>query len=296
LLAIHYHGLFQAYSLAVTPLLYYVTCYLPEWPQTTGLLTKNFAAGMMAALCMPTTTNTGPIFVLQSGGDQSVAAVNAALGNVIGPCIAPLMAGWLLGSSVGTVNAGKTLASLAEQIILPLMCGLVLQVAAARWQPEAFKRIRHLGKLLSPVLLVCLFYFIFCKAFGGGSHGLSLSAITRLAGWTIVVFLSNLGLAWAIAWKFSPKRFVSFVICAPQKTESLGVAILTLIFANEEAAIGELTFPVVCYHSIELIIGAMLLPYLTRVAAREVSVSPSVERRASHTLEEPLRGVLSATS
>jgi sodium/bile acid cotransporter 7 len=153
-------------------------------------------------------------------------------------------------------------------------------------------RIRHAGKLLSPVLLVCLFYFIFCKAFAARAHGLSLAAVAKLVSWTTVVFAANLGLAALVAWRFGPKRFVSFLICAPQKTESLGVALVTVIFAHEEAAIGELTFPIVCYHSIELVIGALLLPYLTRVAARDPQREPIVP---ASQLREPLTDAASET-
>ena len=302
-LAVHFHAVFQVYSLVATPLLYYCLCFKPRWPENCGILTHNFAVGTMAAMCMPTTTNTGPIFALQAGGDQSVASVNAALGNVLGPFVAPAMAGLLLNSDVGTVDAGKTLKSLLEEILLPLFCGLLLQVGAARWRPGLHSRGRSAGKLLSPMLLVTLFYFIFCKAFGGGAHGLSLTTVVKLTGWCISVFLCNLALTIPLAWRFGSKRFVSFIISAPQKTESLGVALLTLIFSNQEAGIGELTFPVVCYHTIQLIIGAMLLPLLSRVANRqELDVQHRLEDDAiivasephNYALEEPLVPVASA--
>mmetsp|Transcript_37760 Transcript_37760/g.76376 ORF Transcript_37760/g.76376 Transcript_37760/m.76376 type:complete len:97 (+) Transcript_37760:801-1091(+) len=49
---------------------------------------------------------------------------------------------------------------------------------------------------------------------------------------------------------------------APQKTEAMGVAILTSIFQSSEENIGTLALPIVVYHTIQVIIAAAMVGYL----------------------------------
>jgi len=54
--ALHVHLFVQLFSLVLTPLAYFGLVYHWRWEVSSGILQPNFAAGVMAALCMPTTT------------------------------------------------------------------------------------------------------------------------------------------------------------------------------------------------------------------------------------------------
>ena len=81
--------LIQIFSLVFTPCLYYAAVFHWQWEVSAGILSQTFAVGMMAAMCMPTTTNTSVLFVQQARGDVSLATINAALGNVWALCWHP---------------------------------------------------------------------------------------------------------------------------------------------------------------------------------------------------------------
>lgn len=108
------HVVCQAFSLGLTPALFYLLLYRPG--AADALLTPSLAVGLMAAMCMPTTTNTGVMFVQQARGDASVAAINAAVGNLLGAFVAPLTASATLGGAVAQQDLPAVFLSLTEQV------------------------------------------------------------------------------------------------------------------------------------------------------------------------------------
>ena len=66
LVACNVHMLIQIFSLVFTPCLYYAAVFHWQWEVSAGILSQTFAVGMMAAMCMPTTTNTSVLFVQQA--------------------------------------------------------------------------------------------------------------------------------------------------------------------------------------------------------------------------------------
>lgn len=102
------HLLCQSFSLLVIPCLYYALVYHWHLERSLGILDRNYAVGLMTALCMPTTTNTGPMLVREAKADVSLATANAALGNTIGAVWSPILAQVLIG---GTHDVSRNTAS-----------------------------------------------------------------------------------------------------------------------------------------------------------------------------------------
>ena len=139
LVACNVHMLIQIFSLVFTPCLYYAAVFRWQWEVSAGILSQAFAVGMMAAMCMPTTTNTSVLFVQQAHGDVSLATINAALGNVLGAVLAPMLATVLINSVVAGgaervhTNTKATLEKLGKELVLPMACGLVVRIMVQRW-------------------------------------------------------------------------------------------------------------------------------------------------------------------
>ena len=88
----------QGFNLVLTPLAFYFLVYRWGWDIKLGIISRELAPGVMAAMCIPTTTSTCVLFTKLAGGDDALAAFNAAAGNVAGVVWSPLMASWLMGS------------------------------------------------------------------------------------------------------------------------------------------------------------------------------------------------------
>ncbi|KAH8045039.1 symporter [Aureococcus anophagefferens] len=91
------HARCQALSLVAVPGAYYAVVH--RRGLDAAVLGPAVARGLMVCLSMPTTTTTGVVFAEGAGGDASVAAVNAALGNLLGPVVSPATVAFLVGTS-----------------------------------------------------------------------------------------------------------------------------------------------------------------------------------------------------
>ena len=278
--ATHVHAATQAFSLGLTPLLFWAGCY--RWGWAGAVLGETFAAGTMAALCMPTTTNTGVMFTQQADGDVSVAAINAALGNVLGAFVAPLVASAALGGAVAQQPYGPLLLDLVEQIVAPLLAGVgamaALGRALGRERARAARPIVARGARLA---LLCILYLVFCKAFARGGEGASPGALARLAAVVAAVHLALVALAWRLGARLRARRRVAFVLMATQKTESMGIAILGVIFDDDDR-LGQLALPVVAYHTLQMVVAACAVPALrARVAREDADAAAAARSRAA---------------
>lgn len=266
--ALHVHLLIQTYNLLVMPLLYYATVHRTHWAQTAGILTHELAIGSMAALCMPTTANTCVLFTRQASGDDSVAVFNATVGNVIGLFVAPVMAHYLIGGDASEKVSMMALVNLLCETVLPFALGAALQCvllcSARSWLNFAK---RFAGRTLN-LLMIILFYFIWCTCLQHGSHGLAAPQLASMIAWIALVHIIFFCGAWMLGKFFDIERRIALVCTAPQKTEGMAVAILGIIFKGDPN-LGVYLLPAVAYHSVQMILAASLLGYFRRLVERD---------------------------
>lgn len=259
LVAFRIHASIQTFSLLVTPLAMYATCYVSGLARLT-LGSKWLARGLMVTACLPAPTNTHVMFTMQCGGDESVAAINAALGNIMGAVVAPLTTALALGggASRSMGRLGYTFLVVLKRILAPLICGILLQVTL----PKAVASVHSKVRAISTAVLLIFLYLIFCSAFAQGS-GVRPISIARLCAVIIIVHLMIFASAWYVSALAADtrERRVAFVFTASHKTESLGVAIIATLFKHRQ--IGALTLPIVVYHTVQMIVAASATPKLT---------------------------------
>eukprot|EP00658_Telonema_sp_P-2_P038212 TRINITY_DN27453_c0_g1_i1.p1 TRINITY_DN27453_c0_g1~~TRINITY_DN27453_c0_g1_i1.p1 ORF type:complete len:375 (+),score=53.46 TRINITY_DN27453_c0_g1_i1:72-1196(+) len=251
-----FHVLCQGYSLLVIPLAYYGLTY--HWVKASGVLVGSFPDATLAAMAMPTTTTTCILFTRQANGDDSVTAANAVIGNLVGAVTAPLLLSRLLGGDAAHWDLQTAATDVGLKLLLPLLAGLALQILLSTQVPQCWgspARKKGIGFSFT-LILVLFFYLIFCKAFSGGAHGLSVPDVLKMVGFVTVVHLAVLTGAWFAGTWLSPRRRAALLFCAPQKTEGMAMTLLALIFGG--ANIGKDTLPIVAYHSIQMVAAACL--------------------------------------
>eukprot|EP00927_Polykrikos_kofoidii_P078236 TRINITY_DN75089_c0_g1_i1.p1 TRINITY_DN75089_c0_g1~~TRINITY_DN75089_c0_g1_i1.p1 ORF type:complete len:404 (+),score=55.47 TRINITY_DN75089_c0_g1_i1:71-1282(+) len=258
--ALHLHLLCQVLCFLVIPSIYYFLVYRWHWARSVGILSDAFGVGVMAALCLPTTTTTCVLFVQKSRGDESLAAVNAVLGNLLGAGVSPVLASMFIGGEiVAAQNTSETLLQLSYQIVVPMVVGLVAQVATKRFDPELLPRGIGIAKSLLDLILWLATYFIFSSCFAGGTHGLEFQTIGIMVVWVVIIHVFLLAACWTITLVLCLrlKQRIAVAIVCSQKTEGMGIAILSIIFADEPD-LGLYTLPVATYHTVQMMIAAVL--------------------------------------
>lgn len=236
--AIHVHVFCQTFNLILMPLAYYFVVYRWSWEIHAGILTQPLSVGVMAAMCMPTTVSTCVLFTRQAQGDEAVAAFNAAGGNLLGPLFAPFMAAHLLGSVVPPQDPVATLAEVAYKILVPLALAVLLQLSLRRWcRTAVINGVVSVAKRMMDLLMVVLFYFIWCMCFEDGKRDLAANTVAAMSLWVTVVHVVFLTLVWLASRGFSWERRIALLFTAPQKTEGMAVAILAVIFGGDRKSV-----------------------------------------------------------
>ena len=280
--AVKLHVSIQIFSLFVIPFFFFLTLFKSGLAASL-LGSSALANGLMACMCLPTTTNTGVLFTMQAKGDVAASSINAVIGNIVGTFSAPVIAALTIGGTVASQDTASTLLILSKTIIGPLLSGLALQTATKKWIPQLLTpQLLATVKNVAGLILVAILYLLFCKAFSS-SDGTSLSTLTRLCCLVGIVHLLILGAAWAAVHLFdvTRERRVAFMFMAPQKTEAMGVAILTTIFRESADDIGTLALPIVVYHTMQMISSVAMVRYLNdeeqplRLAASSETISYS---------------------
>eukprot|EP01064_Diplonema_japonicum_P011041 TRINITY_DN1830_c0_g2_i1.p1 TRINITY_DN1830_c0_g2~~TRINITY_DN1830_c0_g2_i1.p1 ORF type:complete len:364 (+),score=71.21 TRINITY_DN1830_c0_g2_i1:30-1121(+) len=260
--AVSFHIMCQSYSLLVMPFSYYILVYYWKWDQMLDILSTDFSKGVMAALCMPTTAFTCVMFTRQAGGDESVAVCNAALGNLLGPLVSPVVAHLFLGGH-SSMSILKEAFKLGWQLVLPLIAGLAIQFAVIQHNAELIPVMVKWARFVFDIILVVVLYFIFCEGFHAEPDSITAVSVSLMVVWVTVVHICAFVGAWYYASPFSPKRRVALMFVASQKTEGMAIAILAIISNHS----GALIMPVVVYHTVQMAFAASICPSVKRYLA-----------------------------
>ena len=216
-------------------------------------------AGIYALACMPTTISSCIVFTQVSGGNVMGTLFNAAVSNLLGVFLAPLLLSALLrgsGQSIPIEQLLGILRDLSLQILVPVAAGQLLR----RFLRPAAEKSRASLAQVSNALLLGVIFFTFAAsagdpAFLGRLRG-ALWPFLYLAVSHIVLVL--LALLIARAWGFPRENVISMLFAAPQKTLSLGVPLITAYFAGAPQALGLALLPLLLYHPWQLLVAGLL--------------------------------------
>lgn len=258
------HARCQALSLVAVPGAYYAVVH--RRGLDAAVLGPAVARGLMVCLCMPTTTTTGVVFTEGAGGDASVAAVNAALGNLLGPVVSPATVAFLVGTSpasAGEAPLAAKIGALFLVIVLPFATGGVAQTKLGRAAP----RVRAAAAKATKVVLCFLFYFLFCTVFAPFGPSFDPATLAALAAFVLATHVVLLALCWAACRDLAVQDRIAVSLMASQKTESKAAALLTVLYGDSRD-LGELLLPVVAYHSVQMVVAAALAAPMRAAALR----------------------------
>ena len=222
--------------------------------------------GFYALAVLPTTISTGVVLTQSSGGNGVAALFNAALANVAGIIVSPLLLSLLLSSSgraLPTDELAGVLRSLALNMLLPVLLG---QLVRNRAREVAVRWGKHLGNLSN--LLILLIVVLSFVGVGGDPRFSRIGGELILPGlYVMVSHLILLALAWAggKALKLGDRDLIATLFLAPQKTLALGAPLLAIYFAGQDV-LGYALLPLIMYHPWQILVAGIVkgLPLMKR--------------------------------
>lgn len=255
---IRVHIYIQAYIFVVHPVFFYLTS-IPF----RGALDGQLVIGIYALACLPTTISSCIIFTQIAGGNVVATMFNAALANVLGVVISPLILSLMMQTTGKPLPFSELLGilqSLALKMLLPIVIGQILR----QFIKPTVQKLKKSLSVVSNLFILMILFLAFARTARNPDFLDNLSTMIVPFIYLAVSHIVLLGLSFfgARALKLSPENTISVLFAAPQKTLAMGVPLLSTFFASNPEILGIALLPLIFYHPWELFIAG-LLPRLT---------------------------------
>lgn len=215
--------------------------------------------GIYALSTLPTSVSSCTVFTSLGGGNVSGTMFNAALANIAGVFISPLLISLLLSTSGQALPADEVI-----RILLSLFIKMVVPIIAGQIVRQYMKKIAEKNKkklnILSNVIILHILLFAVAgsgKMFTPDKLRLLIVPFILLAvSYPLMLFFVYS--AGKIV-RFNREDSVSSLFTGSQKTLAMGLPLLATFFASKPELIGYAIMPVLFYQPYQLIVCAVLL-------------------------------------
>lgn len=203
-----------------------------------------------------------------SHGDEGVAVLNSALGNLLGVFLSPLLITGYLGVS-GDVDLVDIFYKLAIRVVVPLVVGQVLQKMSKTVSEFANTYKTQLSKSQMYALLFVV-YTVFCDSFANQSNvAIGYFLLVLLFQFLLLIFFTVV--AWYVLrflYRDEPELRVTGLFACTYKTISLGVPIINALYEGSPN-LALYILPALMWYPLQLVIGSFLAPKLREFVRRE---------------------------
>jgi sodium/bile acid cotransporter 7 len=257
------HVRVQAFTFAVFPLVgLALDALLPTlWPAAPTAIRHGFLY-----LCvLPSTVSSSVVFTSVARGNTAGALFNAALSNVAGVLLTPLLVQLLMRTTGQTAPLGPLLLKITALTLAPFALGAALRTQAAAWIDARKPWVAR----LSNGAILFMVYAAFCDSVQGGvwqRHGAAVTLRTLALAAGLFVFMSVVIAATCRALRFGREDFIAGYFCAVKKTLAMGVPLAVLIF-GARSDLSLVLLPIMFYHPVQLLVNGVLANRWARGAA-----------------------------
>ena len=261
----HFILFVQAFNfLVVSSIIYGVSRFMI----TIAGLQEELGDGLVICASLPMTVNMVLVLTAAAGGDEAAAVFNAALGNLLGVLVSPMLILLYVGVK-GTIDLAKLFTKLLLIIFLPILVG---QMIVKLIKPAGAFAAKHKKafKLIQEYALVYTVYTVFCKTFLKGSPSTPINIIIVIA-FELFMISVVMVLAWyclRLLYKSHPELRIMGLFGCTHKSIAVGIPLISTIYETSPY-LGLYTLPLLIWHPAQLLLGSALVPSLSRFLERE---------------------------
>ncbi|MCK9539308.1 bile acid:sodium symporter family protein [Dokdonella sp.] len=234
-------------------------------PLASPWLSAPLVLGFVYLSALPSTVQSSIAFTSMARGNVAAAVCSASLSNLAGVFVTPLLLIALLARDTGA--AGSPLAAIGAivlQILLPFLAGHLLRpwigAPVARWQ-------RLLAATDRGTILLVVYVAFSESVVDGLWQGLPSAALAATVVLSLVLLALVLGATTLLARRLGFDRGdeVVIVFCGSKKSLATGVPMAKILFAGNPA-LGLIVLPLMVFHQLQLMAGALLAQRYARSA------------------------------
>ncbi len=253
------HLFLQIFIFVLIPFYFVITLKLFD-----GIFSPETMIGIIALACLPTTISSCVIFTQASGGNTVGAMFNAALANLLGVFVSPLLLAFFLRRGDQTyisTEISSVIMNIGVKILIPLIAGQVVRQIKI---PE--KSFRKNLKLITNISLLLIVFINFSKSAADPECRQMLPAMVYPFIYLAISYFILLGLSFLLGriFNFPKKNMITILYTAPQKTLAMGVPLLTTFFADSPELLGMALLPLLFYHPWQLLVSGFVKSFLEK--------------------------------
>jgi solute carrier family 10 (sodium/bile acid cotransporter), member 7 len=212
--------------------------------------------GFLYLCVLPSTVSTSVVLTAVARGNTSGAVFNAALSNILGVMLTPLLVRLLMQASGQVSSFGPLLLKISLLTLVPFVIGMGIRPLVRKWVDAG----RPILNNISSGVILLITYTAFCDSVEGRlweHYGIGLT-VKVLAG-VIVLFTTVSLFVWAIsnATRLERDDFIAALFCSVKKTLAMGVPLAQLIF-GAKANLGLLLLPIMFYQPVQLFVCGLM--------------------------------------
>jgi len=251
------HLLIQAFTFAIFPLLgWFLYKAMPHLWTSQPVAIRD---GFLYLCVLPSTVSTSVVLTAIAHGNTAAALFNAALSNILGVFLTPLLVHLLMRSTGQSAPFGPLLLKIMLLTMLPFFAGMFLREGLVGY----VEKHRVWVSRLSNTVILFIVYCAFCDSVRERiwqRYPASMTALT--VAWVAGLFTMMSGLIYEIArlLHLADEDFVAAYFCSVKKTLAMGVPLAMLIF-GARADLSLILLPIMFYHPLQLFVNGLLANY-----------------------------------
>ncbi|MGB3723587.1 MAG: bile acid:sodium symporter family protein [Pacificimonas sp.] len=224
-----------------------------------ALLPAGIAAGLLYLTLVPSTVQASVAFTAVGQGNVAASVAAASTSNILGVFVTPALVAVLMGAGAGAGVSPDAALKVVALLLAPFIAGHLLR----RWLSEWAGRNKRLLGLTDKGAIMLIVYTAFSAAvLQGVWTRLGAGELAQLFGLCLLLLTVVTGLLWLLARRFPADMRATLIFCGGQKSLAAGAPMASLLFATP--LVGELLLPLMIYHQAQLVLAALIAPYLAQ--------------------------------
>jgi len=262
------HLIVQSFTFLVFPIvgLFFHEASWLIWPNEPTALRDGFLY-----LCvLPSTVSSSVVLTSVARGNVPGAVFNAALSNILGVILTPLLVRALMQASGQTASFGPLLLKITLLTLVPFLIGMGARPLVRKWVDANPRWVN----VISNGVILFIVYTAFCDSVEGKlwqRYGIGITL--NVAAAVIVLFAGVSLLIWFASRlaRLNREDFIAALFCSVKKTLAMGVPLAQLIF-GAKASLGLILLPILFYHPFQLFVCGLLA---SRFSQQQADIQPN---------------------